>query len=185
MGVGRIHPCARAIVAALSLGVAMGCASPPLENREVRCPVAARLLAEARALIQCEQFQEAYEKLVIARQFDPEDKEILSAYRDVSRVRERLPAAWNGGGWDPEAIETNKQDTRLQVLIHLEKGLQFMEERRYAAAEAEFRTAVETIKWVPVDVGMNDELEEAKALAAKACRLRKAEEERGQGEDPK
>lgn len=34
MGVNRVHRCARAVVAALSLGVAMGCASPEAETSD-------------------------------------------------------------------------------------------------------------------------------------------------------
>ncbi|MEW6027100.1 MAG: hypothetical protein AB1599_07395, partial [Planctomycetota bacterium] len=55
-----------------------------------------------------------------------------------------------------DQLSVKIQETEITVRNHFLQGGKLIEEKKYSEAEAEFEAVVNTLKWLPYDIGLND-----------------------------
>ncbi|MBI2922529.1 MAG: hypothetical protein HYY18_15870 [Planctomycetes bacterium] len=131
--------------------------------------IAQKLLETAKIKIQRSEFQAAMADLEEARRLNPGSKDIRSTYNEVARILNRRPAEWSDiSDWAANELSVKIQQTRVEVENHFNAGERAMATQAYADAEREFEAVVQKLRWVPYDIGMNDQLTTAKDRAKDA-----------------
>lgn len=126
--------------------------------------IAERLYATAKRKLQASEFQAALDDLDQARKLDPGSEQIRDLFDEVARIMNRRPEEWQEVNiWSREPLVTKIEQTRIEVEIHMQQGERFLVAGDREKAATEFEAVVQTLKWLPHDIGMNDTLELAKA----------------------
>jgi type II secretory pathway component GspD/PulD (secretin) len=131
--------------------------------------IAEKLYEAAQAEIKRLEFAAALDNLEKARRLNPGSEKIRDAYNEVSRIMNRRPAEWTHiKRWAETELQVKIEQTRIEVENHFRQGERFMGDEQYEQAEMEFNAVVQKLKWVPYDIGMNDQLDNAKKRAQDA-----------------
>lgn len=131
--------------------------------------VAKKLYETAKTKMQASEFQAALDDLEKAHKLDPGNTQVRDLYNEVSRIMNRRPAEWSElMKWTGDQLVVKIAQTRIEVENHFQAGERFMAAERFEEAENEFNAVIQKLKWVPYDIGMNDQLEQAKQRAKDA-----------------
>ncbi|MCE9582701.1 MAG: hypothetical protein K8T20_09430 [Planctomycetes bacterium] len=131
--------------------------------------IAEKLYETAKTKMSSSEFQAALDDLEQARHLNPGSGKIRDLYNEVSRVMNRRPAEWDDTlRWASTQLSVKIAQTRIEVENHFQQGERAMGKNEFEAAEREYNAVIQKLKWVPYDIGMNDQLEDAKKRAADA-----------------
>ncbi|KAF0245465.1 MAG: hypothetical protein FD180_1584 [Planctomycetota bacterium] len=131
--------------------------------------IAEKLYETARTKMHANEFQAALDDLEQAARLNPSSVKIRDLKNEVSRIMNRRPGEWGDTlRWAQDQLSIKIAQTRIEVENHFEQGNRFMAGTEYEAAEREYNAVIQKLKWVPYDIGMNDQLDSAKKRAADA-----------------
>ncbi|MEK7467439.1 MAG: hypothetical protein AAB074_08500 [Planctomycetota bacterium] len=131
--------------------------------------IAEKLFETARTKMHANEFQAALDDLEQAHRLNPSSVKIRDLYNEVSRIMNRRPGEWGATlEWASTQLSVKIAQTRIEVENHFEQGNRFMADNQFEAAEREYNAVIQKLKWVPYDIGMNDQLDNAKKRAADA-----------------
>lgn len=131
--------------------------------------IAEKMYETARTKMHANEFQAALDELEKARKLNPSSGKIRDLYNEVSRIMNRRPGEWGATlDWASTQLSVKIAQTRIEVENHFQQGERFMADSHYEDAEREYNAVIQKLKWVPYDIGMNDQLDTAKKRAADA-----------------